>query len=40
MTSEAQVGLAGSLYVAGAVLGALVFGYLTDMLGRNGLSAR
>src|SRR3977135_2198107 len=32
--SEAQVGLAGSLYVGGAVLGALFFGYLTDRLGR------
>ena len=31
--SESQVGLAGSLYVAGAVLGALMFGYLTDQLG-------
>ena len=35
--SEAQVGLAGSLYVAGAVLGALFFGYLTDQLGRKRL---
>jgi MFS family permease len=35
--SEAQVGLAGSLYVAGAVIGALFFGYLTDRLGRKRL---
>jgi MFS family permease len=35
--SEAQVGLAGSLYVGGAVLGALFFGYLTDRLGRKRL---
>src|SRR5438874_3906881 len=35
--SEAQVGLAGSMYVAGAVLGALFFGYLTDRLGRKRL---
>src|SRR5438270_565926 len=35
--SESQVGLAGSLYVAGAVLGALMFGYLTDQLGRKRL---
>jgi MFS family permease len=35
--SQAQVGLAGSVYVAGAVLGALFFGYLTDRLGRKRL---
>jgi MFS family permease len=35
--SESQVGLAGSLYVGGAVLGALFFGYLTDRLGRKRL---
>src|SRR5947209_18055291 len=28
--SPSQLGLAGSIYVAGAVIGALVFGYLTD----------
>ena len=35
--SNAQVGLAGSSYLAGAVLGALVFGWLTDRLGRKKL---
>jgi MFS family permease len=32
-----QVGLAGSAYIAGAVLGALVFGRLTDRFGRRRL---
>src|SRR3954466_2922351 len=32
--SESDVGLLGSAYLAGAVLGALFFGYLTDRLGR------
>lgn len=32
-----QIGLLGSSYVAGAVLGSLVFGYLTDVLGRKKL---
>jgi MFS family permease len=35
--SSTQVGLAGSIYVAGAVTGALGFGYLTDRLGRRRL---
>ncbi|EWM18706.1 LOW QUALITY PROTEIN: major facilitator superfamily transporter, partial [Kutzneria sp. 744] len=35
--SETQVGLAASCYVAGAVLGSLGFGYLTDRLGRKKL---
>lgn len=35
--SPAQIGLAASGYLAGAILGALVFGRLTDMLGRKRL---
>ena len=35
--SNADVGIAGSAYVAGAVLGALFFGWLTDRLGRKKL---
>jgi len=35
--SDAQVGFAASSYLAGAVLGALFFGYLTDRLGRKRL---
>ncbi len=35
--SNAQIGLAGSAYLAGAVLGAFVFGWLTDRLGRKKL---
>jgi len=35
--SNAQIGLAGSAYIAGAVLGALGFGWLTDRLGRRKL---
>lgn len=35
--SEQQVGLAGSAYLAGAILGALYFGRLTDRLGRKKL---
>jgi MFS family permease len=35
--SNAQVGLAGSGYLAGAVLGAFLFGWLTDRLGRKKL---
>lgn len=35
--SNADVGLAGSVYLAGAVLGALFFGWLTDRLGRKKL---
>ena len=35
--SNTQVGLAGSSYLAGAVLGAFFFGWLTDRLGRKKL---
>src|SRR3982751_5389585 len=35
--SNADVGLAGSAYLAGAVLGSLFFGWLTDRLGRKKL---
>ena len=35
--SNGQIGLAGSCYLAGAVLGALFFGWLTDRLGRKKL---
>jgi MFS family permease len=35
--TEVQVGLVGSAYVAGAVTGALFFGWLTDRLGRRKL---
>src|ERR1700729_2166957 len=35
--SDAEVGLAGSAYLSGAVLGALFFGWLTDRLGRRKL---
>jgi len=35
--SAAQVGWSGSLYIAGAVLGALAFGRMTDRLGRRRL---
>src|SRR5262252_3537530 len=35
--SNAEVGLASSFYLAGAVLGALFFGWLTDRLGRKRL---
>ena len=35
--SNAQVGLAGSCYLLGAVLGAFLFGWLTDRLGRKKL---
>jgi MFS family permease len=35
--TNADVGLAGSAYIAGAVLGALGFGWLTDRLGRRKL---
>src|SRR5262249_30432887 len=35
--SNADIGLASSAYLAGAVLGALFFGWLTDRLGRKKL---
>jgi MFS family permease len=35
--SNGEVGLAGSCYLAGAVLGAFLFGWLTDRLGRKRL---
>ncbi len=35
--SASQLGLAGSIYVAGACVGALFFGYLTDRFGRKKL---
>jgi MFS family permease len=35
--SPVEVGLVGSLYIVGAVVGAFVFGYLTDRLGRKRL---
>ncbi len=35
--SDAQIGFASSSYLAGAVLGALFFGWLTDLLGRKKL---
>jgi MFS family permease len=35
--SDSQVGLAAAIYVLGACLGALFFGYLTDRFGRKKL---
>jgi MFS family permease len=35
--TDADLGLAGSIYLMGSVLGALVFGYATDRLGRKKL---
>jgi MFS family permease len=35
--TDGQIGLSGSIYLLGAVIGALVFGYATDRLGRKKL---
>ncbi|MBV9967841.1 MAG: MFS transporter, partial [Alphaproteobacteria bacterium] len=35
--TPAEIGLVATAYLAGAVLGALLFGYLTDRLGRRKL---
>src|SRR5216683_3076013 len=35
--SDAQVGISASAYLAGAVLGAILFGWLTDLFGRKRL---
>src|SRR5689334_13866917 len=35
--SEAEIGLVASAYLGGAVAGALLFGYLTDLFGRRKL---
>ena len=35
--SNSDIGLAGAVYIAGAVVGALLFGWLTDRLGRRKL---
>jgi MFS family permease len=35
--TDAEIGLTAAVYLAGAVLGALLFGYLTDRLGRKKL---
>jgi MFS family permease len=32
--TEFEVGLAGSIYIAGAIIGSLFFGYVTDLIGR------
>jgi len=32
--TEFEVGLAGTVYIAGAITGSLFFGYLTDRIGR------
>src|SRR3954468_2977114 len=35
--TNTEIGMAGAAYIAGAVLGALFFGWLTDRLGRKKL---
>jgi len=38
--SNADVGLVSSAYLAGAVLGAMFFGWLTDLLGRSSAAGK
>ena len=35
--SDSEIGLSATVYLAGAVIGALIFGYATDRLGRKRL---
>src|SRR3954469_21856578 len=35
--TDAQIGISGTIYLLGSVIGALVFGYATDRLGRKKL---